>query len=288
MQAYLQHLHDTNSIFLKHWGDAAIKTIAVALFAPASCVHHFSEITLIHTGVRPSRTNSQVNSTIQPSTDEPRAVFARIYDKALWGQDGGGSGLGSTLANTTGVRRILTHLIERYHISSMLDAPCGSFHWMPEVLSAVRRQQQHFQYIGVDVVDSVVRENSQRWNGTNGTHFQQCDLASDSPQPLPPVDLIFCRDALQHLSFRHISNVLQTFKHADPLYLLVSSYPATPQNKDIATGRCFRVNLMIPPFSLVPDEIFSEEWEDVDNKPIRHVLLFSRVKIQQWPSSWLT
>ena len=52
--------------------------------------------------------------------------FQNIYKHFIWGPDGGGSGSGSSVNYTTITRSIISSVIQKYKIKSMLDAPCGA------------------------------------------------------------------------------------------------------------------------------------------------------------------
>jgi hypothetical protein len=54
-----------------------------------------------------------------------RRSFERIYSNQAWGQEAGGSGPGSTLQATTGIRAELPHIMNQYNIKTILDAGCG-------------------------------------------------------------------------------------------------------------------------------------------------------------------
>ena len=74
-------------------------------------------------------------------------AFQNLYLSGGWsGTDGETvSGSGSTLEYTQGVRRLLPFVFENYGIASVVDAPCGDFHWFKEIpLPTV-------EYIGLDI-----------------------------------------------------------------------------------------------------------------------------------------
>lgn len=53
-------------------------------------------------------------------------AFSRIYDHKTWGDDGNGSGSGSTTSATKFTRLILEMLVHKYNIRTLIDAPCGA------------------------------------------------------------------------------------------------------------------------------------------------------------------
>ncbi|MDR3128872.1 MAG: class I SAM-dependent methyltransferase, partial [Tannerellaceae bacterium] len=67
---------------------------------------------------------------------------------------------------------------------------------------------------------------------------------------LPKVDLIFCKDCLQHLSYKNVQAALDNFKKSGSKYLLVTSYPKTLKNYDIYDGDYHPLNLFRKPFHM--------------------------------------
>lgn len=139
--------------------------------------------------------------------EQVKSKFEWIYAKRYWSNEGEGSGGGSTMRETEAARAILNSLIADYAVNSMLDAPCGSFHWMSQVISNVTRTRPTFRYHGVDVVESLVRAVESKYASylaTGRVEFSVCDI---SQQALPSgYELIFSRDALMHLSYEKVSN----------------------------------------------------------------------------------
>ncbi len=75
-------------------------------------------------------------------------VFAGIYSQNLWGHAESVSGAGSSLTATERARRELPAIWQQYQVRSLLDAPCGDFHWMQTIAHQLDR------YVGVDIVRS--------------------------------------------------------------------------------------------------------------------------------------
>ena len=90
-------------------------------------------------------------------SDDATKVFNSIYERHVWGAGevgGEGSGIGSSLNYTAGVRQILGRFVERHGLTTMIDAPCGSFHWMPHVL----RHFPQLNYHGYDAATDVIKK----------------------------------------------------------------------------------------------------------------------------------
>jgi hypothetical protein len=71
------------------------------------------------------------------------------------------------------------------------------------------------------------------------------DLTSS---PLPPADLLLCRDCLVHLSLTDARRALANIRRSDITYLLTTTFPAEPTNVDVVTGDWRPLNLQRPPF----------------------------------------
>ena len=196
-------------------------------------------------------------------------TFNNIYRNKLWTAAGGGSGAGSTLAYTIGARHILNGVVSAYHVTSIADVPCGSFHWM----STFMRNHSEIDYTGVDIVDlGLAAQHAQDSN----LHFLTGDI---SVYPLPSVDLVLSRDALQHLPYNVIFGALRNIQKADPKFFLVGSYPeAVAGNADIPIGDYFPIDLQRPPFSLgAPEADYSEHTPDG-----KHLYLYTQAQIRAW------
>jgi len=168
-----------------------------------------------------------------------RSVFETINEKRTWGGESA-SGGGSDLSGTVAIRTGLPELIRDLAISSMLDAPCGDFHWMAHVALDLSR------YIGVDIVTSMIDDNARKYS-SGKVHFLKADIRSDD---LPTADLIFCRDCLPHLSYSDIFRCLRNFKKSGAKYLLTSTYPGVVRRHwNIVSGMYRPIDLRLPPFN---------------------------------------
>jgi len=158
----------------------------------------------------------------------------------------------------------------------MVDAPCGSFFWLPTLFERLTAEKMALaEYIGLDVVKSVVAASAEKYSSSANLHFLVADLTrAELPRGK---DLILSRDALQHLSLGQVKDALRAFKKADPKLLLVGSYPSTAVTRDIETGDYSGINLMSPPFDLHPEEVYSEQTPDH-----KHLLLYTQEQIRQW------
>lgn len=192
-------------------------------------------------------------------------MFAEHYRRNGWGVEETRSGIGSTVHNTQAVRAAIPRLIEEFQIRTMLDIPCGDFNWMKLVDLPI-------QYIGADIVEEMVAHN-QRHYASKSRSFMKLDLTAD---PLPMVDLIFCRDCLFHLSYRHIHQALDNIRRSGATFLLTTTNPRLQKNQDIVTGEWRRLNLQIVPFFL-PKPLFLIDEKSSDPADDRQ-LGFWRIK----------
>lgn len=166
--------------------------------------------------------------------------FRHIYQKNHWAGHSSVSGSGSGLSQTERIREMLPEIIEKFQIKTMLDIPCGDFSWMKHVdLGGVH-------YTGADIVDELVTRNNSNYSDASKT-FTKLDILKD---PLPAVDLIFCRDCFVHFSNEDIFTALENIKASDAGYLMTTTFTQSEENEDIITGDWRIINLQKPPFSL--------------------------------------
>jgi hypothetical protein len=100
------------------------------------------------------------------------------------------------------------------------------------------------RYYGADIVLSLVQKNQNAF-GERGD-FLHLDLLRD---PLPSVDIVFCRDCLIHLSFREIHLAIRNIRNAAPAYVFTTTFPGHKVNIDTVTPYWRPVNLQLAPFN---------------------------------------
>ena len=166
-------------------------------------------------------------------------MFTDIYKNNTWKSAESRSGFGSTLEITTVIRRELPKTIKELEVKSILDLPCGDYHWIKETQLGVDN------YIGGDIVAELVANNNKQY-GKSGVSFLHLNLLSDK---LPEVDMLFCRDCLVHLSFEDNQKAMANIKSGKIKYLMVTTFPNVKENENIITGRWRKLNLELPPFS---------------------------------------
>ncbi len=169
-------------------------------------------------------------------------IFTEIYEKNVWHEDETPSGTGSALQQTRKIIKELPALLIDLNISTMLDIPCGDFHWMKTI------DLNGIGYTGADIVKEIIEKNN-KTHGGDKIHFQNLNLISDK---LPEVDMVFCRDCLVHLSFADVTLALQNIIRSQSLYLLTTTFTQQTGNADIETGLWRPLNLELPPLSFPP------------------------------------
>lgn len=172
-------------------------------------------------------------------------VFDEIYRKKFWESEESYSGGGSTLKATQTIREKLEFLFVEKEIKTMLDIPCGDYNWMREV------DKSNIKYIGADIVEDLIEQNKKCFGAYN-ISFLIKDLTRD---PLPNVDLVFCKDCLQHLSYINIKRAINNIRNSGSKYLLVTTYPKTWKNWDILDGDYRPLNLRKYPLNFPKPEL---------------------------------
>lgn len=168
-------------------------------------------------------------------------IFTDICHKNRWGGKESVSGAGSELFATRVVRNKLPAVCGNFDVHTMLDIPCGDFHWMKHV------DLEGVDYTGADIVTDLIQQNNQY--ETSNIHFCKLNLIEDK---MPKVDLVFCRDCLVHLSYKDAFFALHNIWDSGSTYLLTTTFTSRQHNRDIVTGHWRPLNLEVTPFSFPP------------------------------------
>jgi hypothetical protein len=179
----------------------------------------------------------------------PSEVFTEIFRRNIWGYQETVSGGGSTLHYTQNLRAALPELIGDLKVRTLLDLPCGDFHWMSEISLPIAH------YIGSDIVARLVEIARIRYGRPN-REFRTLDLCRDV---LPKADLLLCRDCLMHLSEETIFLALANIIRSDIKYLLITTYPEG-RNRSIRVGDWFTINLCAAPYNFPPPLRTVDDW----------------------------
>jgi hypothetical protein len=178
-------------------------------------------------------------------------------------------GSGSSLDYTKLLRESLPEFLIKHNIQSMLDAPCGDYSWM-----SLTSFPPGFEYIGGDIVEFMIERNQSTWPDRK---FMVFDLTAD---PLPRVDLLFCRDCLFHLSEKDLVKVFDNIGSSSVKYVMTTSYILSEfDNRNISTGGFRPLRLEEPPFNL-PDPMDSLD-DGPAGKVIRRMCLWNKTDFQK-------
>lgn len=172
----------------------------------------------------------------------PERIFTDIFLRNKWGGDKSVSGRGSDTRQTRIIAAELPRLCSELRISTLLDVPCGDFYWMSGV------NLEGVDYLGGDIVEPLIERNRERYEKDN-VRFARMNLIAD---PIPTVDLVFCRDCLVHFSDADVAAALKNICSSGSSYLLTTTFPARNSNVEIATGQWRPLNLERAPFCLPP------------------------------------
>lgn len=180
------------------------------------------------------------------------ARFRRIYQRNAWNGTETPAGPGSTQGATRHLQEVLPMILQELCARSVLDAGCSEASWMPELPG----------YVGMDIVPEAVARAQELHPDR---HFVVGDFVSD---PLPMVDAVICRDALQHLSLADGLTALRNFRTAGARYLLANSHRGG-HNRDVPSGEWYEIDLEAPPFSLGAPIVETPDgwWEDRERYP---------------------
>lgn len=184
--------------------------------------------------------------------------FAHIYDKNVWHGTESKSGTGSTLETTQKAREALLFVVYKYDINTLLDIPCGDFHWMSHLYFDLSLDK----YYGYDIVPSIIEKLQDL--GGKYREFKVADITCDE---LPKVDLVFCRDCLVHLSEEDTRKAIENIKKSGSTYLMTTTFTNDRKFFDIVSGRWRPINLQKEPFNWKePLELYNEDCHEGNDK----------------------
>jgi len=177
--------------------------------------------------------------------------FSEVYEKNVWGSKESASGEGSEARYTEPLRRWLIDTIASHRVSRIVDAPCGDFNWMSLVLPQV-----DVEYYGFDIVETLIRSNSERFEGPK-ISFAAANICQD---PLPKCDLLVVRDFLFHLSYVDVNEFLSNIEKVDYRYLLTTTHVVGDffKNIDIRSGDFRPIDLFAEPFNFSAGSVIGQ------------------------------
>lgn len=185
-------------------------------------------------------------------------IFTRIYQRGTWGKSEDPaspfySGSGSHKDDEIAVYvQSVANFLRSFEVKpNVVDLGCGDF--------AVGRQVRSFcnRYIACDVVPSLIAFNQARFKDFD-VKFKVLDLIENE---LPPGDIVFVRQVLQHLSNDQISRFVARVPLSYKFLIVTEHWPSHANfkhNVDKLTGPGTRMGyesgivLTSPPFNLRP------------------------------------
>ena len=181
-------------------------------------------------------------------------TFSKIYSEELWGSSDTGffSGFGSHEEAVIApyVAAVRSFVCDLRPYLNAVDLGCGDFNIGRQI------RDMFVGYTGCDIVADLVTDNRRRYADLD-VDFRVIDIVAD---PLPPGDVVFVRQVLQHLSNDDIRAVLAKIGTYE--YAIVTDHlpriESFKSNVDKPSGAHTRVNfgsgivLTEPPFALMP------------------------------------
>ena len=191
-----------------------------------------------------------------------KETFTDIYNTWGFGHGESKSGPGSSLEHTENLRNKIKDLVNEKNIKSVVDIPCGDFHWMKEIVDSFE------SYTGGDIVDELIQSNNEKY-ADDKIKFTNFDLIEDK---IPDCDLLIIRDVLGHMPLESGLKVADNILNSNCKYLLTTSwfnvndedYYLKHENFNVPYGRFYSVNLMSHPFNFPKPDYFIEENGKVD------------------------
>ena len=170
------------------------------------------------------------------------SAFERIYRDGLWSN---GSGSGSDPANTEPYRAFVEDFMVGNDIRTVVDLGCGD--WRSSSLI----DWGAAQYLGVDVVGSIIECNRRRY----ATHNVRFECLHDEAE-LPAADLLIVKDVLQHLPNREVHRLSRFFRRYS-CALVTNTVTSELQRPDGTIVRIADVNSDVPAGSMRPVDVLS-------------------------------
>ena len=99
----------------------------------------------------------QKNKELIFNQDTSEKRFNLIYKTNFWSSNESVSGYGSELKNTINIEKEIINIVKKYQIKSILDAPCGDFNWVKNVLD------KNLSYIGGAIVQEIIDNNIRKF-----------------------------------------------------------------------------------------------------------------------------
>lgn len=194
-------------------------------------------------------------------------TFSKIYSQGIWAVNNSGegtSGTGSTPEAAKKYINFVNNFIKQKQIKSVLDIGCGD----GQIIKLLNIEHD-MSYIGVDVVKNLIQKNRINFPRFEFLHL---NVVEDE---LPVVDLVLCKDVLQHLSNDQILVILNKIKKVSKYALLTNDFENRigktimhAENLDIEPGSYRCIDLSKPPFNCQGKVVFKYKCPTPEKKAI--------------------
>jgi SAM-dependent methyltransferase len=143
-----------------------------------------------------------------------KEIFQDVYTNwRFGGWPESKSGGGSTLEETEDIRQQIKQLVKDKEIKSVVDAPCGDFNWMKDIVYSFE------SYTGCDIVPELIADNQKYANSI--IKFQEFDITQNE---IPEADLLIVRDVIGHLSLEDGKKAIANILNSKCKYLLTTTW----------------------------------------------------------------
>lgn len=196
-------------------------------------------------------------------------IFRDIYRRHHWAGGRSASGAGAAPEQVRQLQIALPPLMQELGVATLLDLPCGDYSWMQTVELPIQ------SYLGAELLPELVHRLNAAYADSR-RRFMMVNLIQD---PLPPADLLLCRDCLVHLSYADIQAALANVRRSGIPFFLTTTFPDCQANEDIVTGDWRVLNLERKPFLLPPPlQLLNEGCTEADG-------VFADKSLGLWRSS---
>ena len=138
------------------------------------------------------------------------SIFDTIYKYNLWGN---GSGSGSLPWNNTRYITYLQNLLDDKKIQNVVEIGCGDYRLWKDI-------QYNGKYTGLDIVDTVIKDNNIKYEKENVT-FINWDI-SKSKHKINNIDLVIIKDLFIHLPNDVLHKIIINIVEMQPKYILIT------------------------------------------------------------------
>lgn len=189
-------------------------------------------------------------------------IFSKIYESNAWDC---GSGPGSLPEATVEYQEILKSVLSNHSIKTVLDYGCGDWQFS----KFIGWENLVDSYTGADVVPSLIENH----NKTYASDKLSFEVVNENFE-WKPVDLIVCKDVLQHLPLELIDSILKEMR-SKAKYLLITNDIDGPKgsltlNKECKPGAWRPIDVSVAPWNFPCEKLLT--WK-VRNRTKQTILI---------------